>query len=148
MRNTAGAIIVNAHGQRFVDETLFYESLSIACWTTCLRCSMKRGRGAFPLPKGRLDPLGETKALKPIETPPSDGIKIKLGHLATRGGLKINEKAQVLDLADNPIPGLYAAGEVTGGVFGGGYIGGGFLAEATVLGRVAGAQGAIDVLSR
>ncbi|MGI6035951.1 MAG: flavocytochrome c [Limnochordia bacterium] len=197
MRNTAGAIIVNEHGQRFVDETWLYEPLSIALTEEMAKGTLdyvfevfdEKGKESVPIAQtyvdggltlqadtleglaeklglapdsfaktvqeynqmikeGRPDPFGKTKALKPIETPPFYGIKIKSGHLATRGGLKINEKAQVLDLADNPIPGLYAAGEVTGGVFGGGYIGGGFLAEATVLGRVAGAQGAIDVLSR
>jgi len=51
----------------------------------------------------------------PIRTPPFYAVKAKSGLLDTIGGIKINEKMEVLDSDDNPIPGLYAAGVATGG---------------------------------
>lgn len=59
--------------------------------------------------------------LGPLEKPPFYAIEVYPGCLGTCGGLKINEKAQVLDYNDKPIPGLYAAGNVTAAVSGGGY---------------------------
>ena len=45
------------------------------------------------------------------------------------GGLEINTKAQVVDVLGNPIPGLYAAGEVTGGIHGSNRLGGNAIAD-------------------
>lgn len=56
----------------------------------------------------------------------------------TMGGLVINTSAQVLDESGNPIPGLFAAGEGTGGVHGGNRLGGNALADIIVFGRIAG----------
>lgn len=56
----------------------------------------------------------------------------------TMGGLKINTKAEVLGQDDQPIPGLYAAGEVTGGIHGANRLGGNAIADIVVFGRVAG----------
>ena len=56
----------------------------------------------------------------------------------TMGGLKINTNAQVLDGNDNPIPGLYAAGEVTGGIHGANRLGGNAIADIIVFGKIAG----------
>ena len=56
----------------------------------------------------------------------------------TMGGVKINTKTQVLDTQDNPIPGLYAAGEVTGGIHGTNRLGGNALTDTVVFGRIAG----------
>jgi predicted oxidoreductase len=53
----------------------------------------------------------------------------------TIGGLRIDERARVLDADERPIPGLYAAGADTGGISTGGYASG--LASALVYGRVA-----------
>ena len=58
------------------------------------------------------------------------------------GGVEINEKAQVLDVNGNVIPGLYAAGEVTGGIHGSNRLGGNALADITVFGRIAGENAA------
>ena len=54
------------------------------------------------------------------------------------GGLKINADAEVLDTQGNVIPGLYAAGETTGGVHGGNRIGGNAVCDFVVFGRIAG----------
>lgn len=54
------------------------------------------------------------------------------------GGVRINTNAQVLDENGNVIPGLYAAGEVTGGIHGSNRLGGNALTDTVVFGRIAG----------
>eukprot|EP01025_Chloroclados_australasicus_P054526 TRINITY_DN6466_c0_g2_i1.p2 TRINITY_DN6466_c0_g2~~TRINITY_DN6466_c0_g2_i1.p2 ORF type:complete len:164 (-),score=27.90 TRINITY_DN6466_c0_g2_i1:299-790(-) len=61
------------------------------------------------------------------------------------GGLKINSSAQVLDARNTPIPGFYAAGEVTGGVHGKNRLAGNSLLECIVFGRKAGRESAMYV---
>ena len=56
------------------------------------------------------------------------------------GGIKIDSKTQVYDQKGNVIPGLFAAGEVTGGVHGGNRLGGNAQADIVVFGRIAGQQ--------
>ncbi len=63
----------------------------------------------------------------------------------TMGGLKINNQAQVLNAQGEAIPGLYAAGEVTGGVHGGNRLGGNAIADIVVYGRIAGKNAAAMV---
>ncbi len=58
----------------------------------------------------------------------------------TMGGLKINTKAEVLTDKDTVIPGLFAAGEVTGGVHGGNRLGGNAVTDIVVFGRTAGSS--------
>ena len=60
----------------------------------------------------------------------------------TFGGLKIDERAQVLDSTDTPIPSLYAAGELVGGLFYDNYPGGSGLMSGAVFGRIAGTNAA------
>nr|MCR5565849.1 FAD-binding protein [Clostridiales bacterium] len=55
----------------------------------------------------------------------------------TMGGLKVDTKRHVLDKEGNIIPGLYAAGEVTGGIHGGNRLGGNAIVEIFVSGRTA-----------
>ena len=55
----------------------------------------------------------------------------------TMGGLTINTDAQVLDTEGNPIEGLYAAGEVTGGIHGTNRLGGNAITDLVVFGRIA-----------
>ena len=57
----------------------------------------------------------------------------------TCGGLKINTNTEVLKADGSVIPGLFAAGEVTGGVHGANRLGGNAVADFTVFGRIAGA---------
>ena len=59
-----------------------------------------------------------------IDTPPYLGFAVTCGITFTFGGLRINDITQVLDMEDYPIPGLYAAGELTGGLFYHNYPGG------------------------
>ena len=60
----------------------------------------------------------------------------------TMGGLQINADAQVLDINGKVIPGLYAAGETTGGIHGSNRLGGNAIADCMVFGRTAGTNAA------
>ena len=75
-----------------------------------------------------------------LSTAPYYAIKIAPGIHHTMGGLKINTDAQVLDTDGSIIPGLYAAGETTGGVHGGNRIGGNAACDFVVFGRIAGSN--------
>jgi len=74
-----------------------------------------------------------------IEKPPFYGMKATVSMTAFKGGIRINPKCQVLDWYNNPIPGLYAAGECTGGFFSAGrYLGGTMTSMSQTMGRLAG----------
>ncbi len=78
-----------------------------------------------------------------LTTPPYYAIKIAPGIHHTMGGVKIDVAAQVINTEGKPIPGLFAAGEVTGGVHGGNRLGGNAVADIVIFGRIA-AQSAIE----
>ena len=78
-----------------------------------------------------------------LPTPPYYAIKIAPGIHHTMGGVKIDVAAQVINTEGKPIPGLFAAGEVTGGVHGGNRLGGNAVADIVIFGRIA-AQSAIE----
>lgn len=68
---------------------------------------------------------------------PFYAIKIAPGIHHTMGGVHIDTDAQVIDKDGNPIPGLFAAGEVVGGVHGGNRLGGNAVADIVVFGKIA-----------
>lgn len=74
----------------------------------------------------------------PIDTPPYSGFVVTCGITFTFGGLRINNEGNVLDLVDKPIPGLFAAGELVGGLFYQNYPGGTGLMNGAVFGRLSG----------
>lgn len=82
----------------------------------------------------------------PIDTPPFLGYAVTCGITFTFGGLKINTRGQVQDTEAHVIPGLYAAGELVGGLFYHNYAGGSGLAAGAVLGKLAGSSAAEDAL--
>ena len=88
-----------------------------------------------------IEPPKSNWALK-LDEPPYMGYAVTCGITFTFGGLKINAQTQVIDTEDAPIPGLYAAGELTGGLFYNNYPGGSGLMAGAVFGRIAGAQAA------
>ena len=91
----------------------------------------------------KIDPLfGRTSFAQPLDLAPFYAIKVTPGVHHTMGGLKINDAAEVLDASGNPIAGLFAAGEVTGGVHGGNRLGGNAVADFAVFGRIAGTSAA------
>ena len=73
-----------------------------------------------------------------ISEPPFRAYPVTGGITFTYGGLKISENGSVLDEDENPILGLYACGELVGGVFYNGYPGGSGLTSGLVFGRIAG----------
>ena len=77
-----------------------------------------------------------------LSTAPFYAIKIAPGIHHTMGGIKIDTEAEVISTEGEVIPGLFAAGETTGGVHGGNRIGGNAVCDFVVFGRIAGLQAA------
>ena len=73
-----------------------------------------------------------------IDKGPFKAFPVTGGITFTYGGLKVDKNGSVLDTKDNPIKGLYACGELVGGVFFNGYPGGSGLTSGAVFGRMAG----------
>ena len=109
-----------------VDPAVLQETLST--WTAA--CAAKNdaefGREAFDA------------VLSDLSHAPYYAVKIAPGIHHCMGGVRINTNAEVIDVDGNVIPGLYAAGEVTGGVHGGNRLGGNAVADFVVFGRIAG----------
>ena len=74
---------------------------------------------------------------RPIVKPPFYATSRAPSIHHTMGGLQISTNAQVLDKKGKPIPGLYAAGEVTGGIHGSNRLGGNATADVLTFGRIA-----------
>ena len=179
-----GAILVNANGERFIDEVGTRDVVSAAeiaqpgsySWlivdqamvdaSSVIQGYIKKGytkTGATyeELAKeldvdpatfantmetwngyveAKNDPdFGRTSFANPLNNGPYYAIKVTAGVHHTMGGLKINTNTEVLKADGSVIPGLFAAGEVTGGVHGANRLGGNAVADFTVFGRIAGA---------
>ena len=179
-----GAILVNANGERFIDEVGTRDVVSAAeiaqpgsySWlivdqamadaSSVIQGYIKKGytkTGATyeELAKeldvdpatfantmetwngyveAKNDPdFGRTSFANKLDTAPYYAIKVTAGVHHTMGGLKINTNTEVLNEKGEVIPGLFAAGEVTGGVHGANRLGGNAVADFTVFGRIAGA---------
>jgi flavocytochrome c len=79
----------------------------------------------------------------PVNQPPYYAVRLWPKVHFTMGGVQINIRGQVLDLEQEPIKGLYAAGEVTGGVHGACRLGSCAITECLVFGRIAGRNAAL-----
>jgi tricarballylate dehydrogenase len=88
--------------------------------------------------------LNKTNWANTIDTPPFEAYAITCGITFTFGGLRIDNSSRVLDLDLKPIPGLYAAGELVGGIFYGNYPGGTGLTSGSVFGKIAGHAAGTD----
>ena len=86
--------------------------------------------------------FGRTSFASPLDTAPFYAVKVTAGIHHTMGGLCIDSNTQVLNTEGAVIPGLFAAGEVTGGVHGANRLGGNAVADFVVFGRIAGEQAA------
>ncbi|MBX3498078.1 MAG: FAD-dependent tricarballylate dehydrogenase TcuA [Alphaproteobacteria bacterium] len=84
----------------------------------------------------------------PIDKPPFTGFVVTCGITFTFGGLRINEQGEVQDVTDQTIPGLYAAGELVGGIFYGNYLGGAGLMSGAVFGRLSGRSAGLRAKSQ
>ncbi len=95
--------------------------------------NVKDGRGTTGLA------VDKTNWANTIDEPPFEAYAVTCGLTFTFGGLRIDHAANVLDLGSRPIPGLYAAGELVGGIFYFNYPGGTGLTSGAVFGKIAGA---------
>ena len=90
------------------------------------------------------DALGRNpRVMTKLARPPFYAGRASMAVHHTMGGIQINAKTQVFDKQGKVIPGLFAAGEVTGGVHGGNRLGGNAIADIMVNGRIAGTNAAM-----
>lgn len=156
-----GAILVNYKGEHFVDELETRDVVSKAeisqnggfAWLIVDEKMYEnsnvikgydekgyfiKGNNIIDLSKNiGTDYLTLKKNLK-LKNPPYYAVKVSPGVHHTMGGVKINNKAQVIDKNNNVIRGLFAVGEVTGGIHGANRLGGNALADLGTFGRIAG----------
>ena len=182
-----GAILVNANGERFIDEVGTRDVVSAAeiaqpgsySWlivdqamadaSSVIQGYIKKGytvtgetyeelakamgvdEAAFAetmntwngYVDAKNDPdFGRTSFANKLDTAPYYAIKVTAGVHHTMGGLTINTNTEVLKEDGSVIPGLFAAGEVTGGVHGANRLGGNADADFVVFGRIAGESAA------
>jgi tricarballylate dehydrogenase len=95
--------------------------------------NVKDGRGARGLE------IPKSNWANTLDRGPFQAFQVGCGITFTFGGLRITDKAQVVDKDMQPIAGLYAAGELVGGIFYFNYPGGTGLLSGAVFGRIAGA---------
>jgi tricarballylate dehydrogenase len=79
-----------------------------------------------------------------LDSPPFEAFGVTCGITFTFGGVHVDNSGRVLDVANKPMPGLYAAGDMIGGLFYSNYPGGSGLASAAVFGRRAGFAAATE----
>ena len=94
---------------------------------------------------GKDDLFGRTHLTKSLAEGPWYLLKVTPGIHHTMGGLHIDGKAHVLNEDGEVIKGLYAAGEVTGGIHGANRIGGNAVTDIIVFGRIAGQSAAAEL---
>ena len=94
--------------------------------------NIKDGRGTVGLQ------VSKSNWANTIDEGPFEAYAVTCGITFTFGGLKINPDSEVLDTAEKAIPGLYAAGELVGGIFYFNYPGGSGLSAGAVFGKIAG----------
>ena len=102
--------------------------------------NVKDGRGTSGLA------IPKTNWANPIDTPPFEAYQVTCGITFTFGGLKITNEGQVIDTEGEPIAGLYAAGELVGGIFYFNYPGGTGLTSGAVFGKIAGTSAGKSVV--
>lgn len=98
--------------------------------------NIKDGRGTFGLE------VPKTNWANTIDEGPFEAYKVTSGITFTYGGLRINNRSEVLNTFEKPISGLYAAGELVGGLFYFNYPGGTGLIAGSVFGKIAGEKAA------
>ena len=146
-------IMINARGERFVDEgadtieelaeklegvdpKAFVETVKefndSVMTDVPLNLAVKDGRGTKGLE------IPKSNWANTLDTPPYEAYGVTCGVTFTFGGVKISNHGQVENEAGKPIPGLYAAGEMVGGLFYYNYPGGTGLTSGAVFGKLAG----------
>jgi tricarballylate dehydrogenase len=122
--------------------------------------TIKAFNAATPGPETRFDPnvkdgrrttglaIPKSNWANPIDAPPFEAYAVTCGITFTFGGVKIDTSARVRDTDGLVIPGLYAAGEMVGGLYYFGYPSGSGLMSGAVFGRIAGESAAARVAGR
>lgn len=104
--------------------------------------SVEQGKPCDPTIKDGLATRGlalpKSNWALPLDTPPFEAYAVTCGITFTYGGVKIDTNANIVDIDDRPIRGLYSAGEMVGGIFYFNYPGGSGLTNGAVFGRIAG----------
>jgi tricarballylate dehydrogenase len=121
----------------FLDEVARYNKAVDR--TTPFNPNVKDGRRTTDLH------VNKTNWANTLDEGPFEAYAVTCGITFTFGGLRINNAAQVLDSDMHPIPGLYAAGEIVGGIFYFNYPGGSGLTNGSVFGKIAGTHAAASV---
>jgi tricarballylate dehydrogenase len=116
----AGATRTLAHYNEAVDQSVTFDPTTLD------------GKGTKGLA------LAKSNWAQTLDTPPFRAFPVTGGITFTYGGLKVSEAGQVLRADQSAIDGLYACGELVGGVFFNGYPGGSGLTSGAVFGRIAG----------
>lgn len=133
---TADSLDALAQKLEGVDPNAFLEEVAqynaAVDMTTPFNPNVKDGRSTKGLE------VNKTNWANRIDEGPFEAYAVTCGITFTFGGLRINTQAQVLDTDMSPMPGLYAAGELTGGIFYFNYPGGTGLTNGSVYGRIAG----------
>jgi fumarate reductase flavoprotein subunit len=123
----------------FIAETLEEMADKLGCDADVLKEEVERYNGFVEA--GHDDDFGKTSFTFKVESPyVARAMKPSIHH--TMGGLKIDTSTRVLNESGQPIPGFYAAGEVTGGIHAGNRVGGNAIADIFVFGRIAGENAA------
>jgi fumarate reductase flavoprotein subunit len=98
---------------------------------------------AYASAPNHIDPDFGRLIPRALNASPYYAIEVAPGIHYTMGGLKIDTQARVISATGTPIPGLFAAGEVTGGVHGKDRLGGNSISETITFGRIAGTNAAV-----
>jgi tricarballylate dehydrogenase len=139
-RMSAGSLEELAAGLEGMDQRAFLES--VRAYNASVNVSVpfdpnvKDGRNTRGLA------VPKSNWANTLDTPPFQAFAVTCGLTYTFGGLRVNTDGQVLDTDFAPIPGLYAAGELVGGLFYFNYPGGSGLTNGAVYGRIAGSAAA------
>src|SRR5438094_960138 len=137
-------IVVNARGQRFLDEGADPKG-----FLDTVRAFNAAPRPEVPFNPNIHDglrtsglPIDKSNWAQRLDTPPFEAYGVTTGITFTFGGVKITNDAEVEDTTGTPIPGLYAAGEIVGGLYYHNYASGTGLMAGAVFGRIAGRNAA------
>ena len=129
------------NGYIFVADTLEEMAEKIGCDPKTLQATVDTFNGCVD---GNADEFGRTLFSTKLENGPWVATARQACVHHTMGGVTIDTEAHVLDESGNPIQGLYAAGEITGGIHGANRLGGNAVVDTVVFGRTAGEQVVAD----
>ena len=122
-------------GYIYIADTIEELAAKIGCDPATLKATVEEFNKSVD---GAPDPFGRTLFSTKLLTGPFVATPRQPCVHHTMGGVKINTKGQVLDTKGNVIPGLVAAGEITGGIHGGNRLGGNAVVDTVVFGKLAG----------